>query len=87
MCALGRFLMVAAAGVLAHLKACFVRALGAACRSNASLSLSLLPFGATWSIWGSIVTSGRPPTPSDVGRWGQLLYIKVLAESSWRGQE
>ena len=37
--------------------------------------------GGTSSILGSIVTSERPPTPLDAGRWGQLLFSKVLAES------
>ena len=37
-------------------------------------------FGDTWSIRGGIVTSGRPPTPLDAGRWKQPLSNKVLAE-------
>ena len=41
------------------------------------------PLGATWWIEGAIVTSGRPPTPFDAGRWGRPLYIRVSAESGW----
>ena len=43
-------------------------------------------FGATWSVWDAIVTSGRPPTPLDAGRSGQPLKNKVLEESGriWR---
>ena len=41
-------------------------------------------FGATWSILGPIVTSGRSPTPLDAGRGGNHLlarYSQNLAES------
>ena len=37
--------------------------------------------GATWSILGTIVTSGRPPTPLDAGTWGQPLFSMVLVQS------
>ena len=40
--------------------------------------------GDTWLIWDLIVTSGRPPTPFDAGRWVQQLllrYSQNLAES------
>ncbi len=33
-------------------------------------------FGATWLIWGSIVTTGRPTTRFDAGRWGQPLLSR-----------
>ena len=31
--------------------------------------------------FGSNRVSGRPPTPFDAGRWGQVIISKVLAES------
>ena len=34
------------------------------------------PFGATWSILGLALTSGRPPTPFDAGRLGQSLLAR-----------
>ena len=41
----------------------------------------LEPFGATWPIWGPIVTSGRPLTPLDAGSLMATTFSKVLAES------